>query len=107
MRRLAIIAALYGLSACGSEGGQPSNKQQQQPDPPPRVSPRPPPPAPPPPEGNEAVEAPARVDPALAQMSPGRRRAYERGLADCRAGRYDPDPWPEAYRIGCAAAHDR
>lgn len=40
----------------------------------------------------------------LADMSPYQRRAYEQGYRDCRAGRYAPDPWPEAYRIGCGAA---
>jgi hypothetical protein len=43
--------------------------------------------------------------PALAGLSPRQRHAYQKGYADCRAGRYDPDPYPEAYRIGCAAAH--
>jgi hypothetical protein len=59
----------------------------------------------PPPPRAAAEEAPDPAD--LAGLSPSRRRAYERGLADCRAGRYDPDRYPEAYRIGCAAANDR
>ena len=100
MRRLALIAALSWLGACG--GGQPTNKQE-----PPAPPPPPSPPPAPVPEVNKVEARPAGDDPGLAAMSPSRRRAYDRGLADCRAGRYDPDPWPEAYRIGCAAAHDR
>jgi len=51
------------------------------------------------------VEVPEDA-PGLAEMSPFRRRAYEAGYRDCRAGRYDPDLWPEAYRIGCGAAQE-
>ena len=60
-------------------------------------------------ESNNASEAvPATPDPAeLAGFSPSQRRAYERGFADCSAGRYDPERGPEAYRLGCAAANDR
>lgn len=57
-----------------------------------------------------ASEAPiaAAPDPeALKDLSPFQRRAYEKGFQDCQAGRYEPDRWPEAYRIGCAAANDR
>jgi hypothetical protein len=42
----------------------------------------------------------------LDHLTPGQRRAYLKGMEDCHAGRYDPDPWPEAYRIGCAAAQE-
>lgn len=42
----------------------------------------------------------------LDRLTPGQRRAYLKGMEDCQAGRYDPDPWPEAYRIGCAAAQE-
>lgn len=57
-------------------------------------------------ESNEI--APDLPDPAaLADMSPRQRRAYELGFRDCSAGRYDPDPHPEAYRIGCGAAEER
>jgi hypothetical protein len=95
MRRLACLAALPLLLACGS-GAPPQNRQQ-----PPPVRAK----VMPPPAKAAAGEAP---DPAaVAGLSPSRRRAYERGLADCRAGRYDPDRYPEAYRIGCAAANDR
>jgi len=59
-----------------------------------------------PPPADAAAPVPAD-DPGLADMSPSRRRAYEAGLRDCRAGRYDPDPYPEAYRIGCGAAEER
>lgn len=47
------------------------------------------------------------ADPGLAGLTPYQRRAYDRGFSDCRAGRYEPDRYPESYRIGCAAAHDR
>jgi hypothetical protein len=44
---------------------------------------------------------------AIDQLTPAQRRAYMKGFEDCLAGRYAPDPWPEAYRLGCAAANDR
>ena len=44
-------------------------------------------------------------DPALADLSPAQRRAYELGYRDCSQGRYAPADHLEAYRIGCAAAH--
>ena len=58
---------------------------------------------------NEAIlplEPPA--DPALAAMSAGQRREYERGYGDCIRGRYDYDPerQGESYRIGCMAAEN-
>jgi len=46
-------------------------------------------------------------DPGLKGMSASRRRAYEQGFRDCSAGRYNPDPYPEAYRIGCGAAQEQ
>lgn len=59
-------------------------------------------------ENKAAQAAPTAPDPAdLASLSPSQRRAYERGFADCRAGHYDPERGPEAYRLGCAAANDR
>ena len=42
----------------------------------------------------------------LDHLTPRQRRAYLKGMEDCQAGRYDPEPWPEAYRIGCAAAQE-
>jgi hypothetical protein len=72
-------------------------------------------PAPSAPAANTAAPAPTAPaansaespDPAaLEGLSPFQRRAYRKGFEDCRAGRYEPDPWPEAYRIGCAAAQD-
>ena len=101
--RVAGLAALLILSACGS-GGAPVGNKQERANPPSRgpAAPKAEPVA-----NASATEAPTKADPALAVMSPGRRRAYDRGFADCRAGRYDPDPYPEAYRIGCAAANDR
>ena len=56
------------------------------------------------PPANEAM--PEEPDPGPAGMTPYHRRVYDRGFRDCRAGRYDPDPYPESYRIGCAAAQD-
>ena len=57
------------------------------------------------------VQPPARqnraADPALADLSPAQRRAYELGYRDCGQGRYAPGNHLEAYRIGCAAAHNR
>lgn len=101
MRR-AGFAALLILAACGSGDAPARNKQEPVPAPP--VTP----PAPrAEPAQNKSAEAAPQADPGLAEMSPSRRRAYDRGFADCRAGRYDPDPYPEAYRIGCAAANDR
>jgi len=97
MRALAGVAALLLLNACGS-GALPANQQK---------SASPPPSAPAPPKAETAGNASAPADPGLAEMSPSRRRAYDRGFSDCSAGRYDPDRYPEAYRIGCAAAHDR
>jgi hypothetical protein len=98
MRALAGLAALVILGACGSESAPAQNKQERaSPPSKARAAPR----------AEPSANAAAPDDPALAQMSPSRRRAYDRGLADCRAGRYDPDPYPEAYRIGCAAANDR
>jgi hypothetical protein len=64
-------------------------------------------PAPPKASAPVAEPAPAAPDPAaLEGLTAFQRRAYEKGFEDCRAGRYQPDRWPEAYRIGCAAAHD-
>jgi hypothetical protein len=64
-------------------------------------------PAPPKASAPTVEPAPAAPDPgAIEGLTPSQRRAYEKGFEDCRAGRYDPDRWPEAYRIGCAAAHD-
>lgn len=57
-------------------------------------------------EQNEAAPEPLDES-GLADMSPSQRRAYRRGFEDCSAGRYDPDPYPEAYRIGCGAAEER
>ena len=88
-RRGLALALL--LAGCGQA---PSNDAQPAPAPPANVA------GPPP-------EAPPAPDPeALEGLSPSQRRAYQKGLEDCRAGRYEPDRWPEAYRIGCAAAHD-
>jgi hypothetical protein len=99
MRPIVVLLALT-LSACGR--GEAPGGNERQPVPPPREAPAPKAE----PGHNKSAAAAPQTDPALAGMSPSRRRAYERGLADCRAGRYDPDRYPESYRIGCAAAHD-
>jgi hypothetical protein len=96
MRGLATSATLALMAACQSEAPRPGNGQGA-PAPPANVSA---------PAANEAIADAPQSDAALAAMSPGRRRAYDRGLADCRAGRYQPANHPEAYRIGCAAAQD-
>ena len=49
----------------------------------------------------------AGPSPAVVGLSPAQRRAYELGYRDCSQGRYAPANHLEAYRIGCAAAHDR
>jgi len=46
------------------------------------------------------------ANPALTDLSPAQRRAYELGYRDCSEGRYAPANHLEAYRIGCAAAHN-
>ncbi|HMG48391.1 MAG TPA: hypothetical protein VK614_13140 [Allosphingosinicella sp.] len=95
IRGLPAAAILALLAGCG----QPPAENRQQSPRPAATRAAPPPPA--------KVEASADETADLAGLSPRQRRAYERGLADCRAGRYDPDRYPEAYRIGCAAANDR
>jgi hypothetical protein len=97
MRVPANLAALVLLAGCG--GGAAENRQEppKAAAPLPRAAPM------------NVIAEPAAPDPPadLAGMSPRQRRAYEAGVADCRAGRYAPEYYPEAYRIGCAAAHDR
>jgi hypothetical protein len=93
-----VWPALLLLAGCGQGAVPPAPENRQMP-----VAPTPPPAA-----VNNVTEAEPDEPPAdLNAMSPRQRRAYDKGLADCRAGRYEPDPWPEAYRIGCAAANDR
>lgn len=61
------------------------------------------------PEPTPSAEVPAQPPDdyaGVAELSPSQRRAYERGYRDCRAGRYEPGEWAEAYRIGCAAAQE-
>jgi hypothetical protein len=89
----ASFGLLVLLAACGRPDAAP------QPAPSNEVRPAVPPPA----AAARPLPGPP-ADPSLPELGPSRRRAYERGFADCRAGRYDPDPYPEAYRIGCAAA---
>lgn len=98
MRRLAA-ALLALLAGCGEAPAPPA--------PQPRATPSPAPPAPVPP-ANAAEPPPGSLpdESGLADMSPRQRRAYEAGRRDCAAGRYEPDPHSEAYRIGCAAAQE-
>lgn len=104
----AAAALLFLLGACGP-AVEPGNVAANSPPPPPAIAV----PANQAEIPNDAAAAPeAAVEvpedaPGLADMSPSRRRAYEQGYRDCSAGRYDPDPWPEAYRIGCGAAQER
>lgn len=53
-------------------------------------------------------EAPAASEPlpGVADMSPYRRREYERGYRDCRTGNFDGERQGESYRIGCMAAQE-
>ena len=100
--RLAAFASLL-IVACSGEPAVEESANVAEPAPAPS-----PPPEPAEPEAAKA-EAPVTIPedaPGLAEMSPSRRRAWEKGYRDCSAGRYEPDPWPEAYRIGCAAAQD-
>jgi hypothetical protein len=96
MRMPATSAMLALLAACQSEAPRPGNSQGA-PAPPSNVAA---------PAANGAMADAPQSDAALTAMSPSQRRAYDRGLADCRAGRYQPAYHPEAYRIGCAAAQD-
>ena len=97
-RWLRVAAALALLPGCGQ---RPEGNRQETPQPAPKAAPAP---VTAPATSQNAEPADAAAD--LSGLSPSQRRAYDRGLADCRAGRYDPDPYPEAYRIGCAAAQD-
>jgi hypothetical protein len=101
MRAMTGLLALT-LSACGGSEAPRGNTQQPVRAPLNAQAPKKAEPV-----QNNISEAAPQADPGLVEMSPSRRRAYDRGFADCRAGRYDPDPYPEAYRIGCAAANDR
>ena len=97
------------MSACYQQPAPGTNEAVNpvQPD-----APAPPEPAAEP--GNEAADPAAAVaatppdDPALAAMSPSRRREYERGWRDCATGNYayDPDRQGESYRLGCMAAEN-
>jgi len=94
-RTLPLLLLLAG--ACGSNVSEPRNVAEPAARTP--ATPR---------SAAPAGKASPPADPPRAagvdDMSPGRRRAYERGHRDCRAGRYHPEGYSEAYRIGCAAA---
>ncbi len=51
-------------------------------------------------------DAEPKAFPGVAEMSPYRRREYERGYRDCMGGNFDPERQGESYRIGCMAAED-
>lgn len=96
-----LLPLLLLLGAC-SGGAANRNAAETRPEPANAIAPEAVPAA-----QNAADPAIADADPGLAEMSPSRRRAYEQGFRDCSAGRYNPDPYPEAYRIGCGAAQER
>lgn len=56
-------------------------------------------------ENRTRVSTPPEI-PGVAEMSPYRRREYERGYRDCRAGNFDRERQGESYRIGCMAAQE-
>jgi len=58
-----------------------------------------------PPENRTGASAPPEI-PGVAEMSPYRRREYERGWRDCRTGNFDRERQCESYRIGCMAAQE-
>ena len=74
--------------------------------PPPASEPKAPPAVEAPPAAAEAPSEPPAAHPGLPDMNSWQRTAFERGYRDCRAGRYAPDAYPEAYRIGCGAAQE-
>lgn len=100
-RWLPVPAALALLAGCAEPAAE---NRQDAPKSPPTAAAAPAPASVP--AANQQAEPPDEAA-DLSSLSPSRRRAYERGLADCRAGRYAPENYPEAYRIGCAAAQDR
>ncbi len=55
---------------------------------------------------NRTISAEPPEIPGVAEMSPYRRREYERGYRDCRAGNFDRQRQGESYRIGCMAAEE-
>lgn len=105
MRRLALLLILLA-SAC--ENGHPprhsaaSNAAAPAPAAPPAAKAEAPASI-----GQPARDTPPADDPDLAGLSPAQRRAYALGYRDCSHGLYAPGNHLEAYRIGCAAAHDR
>ncbi len=56
-------------------------------------------------ENRTGASTPPEI-PGVAEMSPYRRREYERGYRDCRAGNFDSERQGESYRIGCMAAQE-
>jgi len=58
-----------------------------------------------PPANRTGASAPPEI-PGVSEMSPYRRREYERGYRDCRAGNFDRERQGESYRIGCMAAEE-
>ncbi len=57
-------------------------------------------------ETNRTISAEPPEIPGVAEMSPYRRREYERGYRDCRTGNFDRERQGESYRIGCMAAEE-
>lgn len=58
------------------------------------------------PAENRSNASPPPEIPGVAEMSPYRRREYERGYRDCREGNFDRERQGESYRIGCMAAQE-
>lgn len=106
--RAALLAPLLLLAACGRQAQAPAEAPVEASREPINLTA---------PESSPATKAqPPRVlipasppeDPSLAELSPSRRREYDNGYRDCRAGNYDYDAQTqgEYYRIGCMAAEN-
>jgi hypothetical protein len=107
MRR-ALLALLLLAGACGSGRQSPDEPAAANTS---RAAPAPAPPPGAPPAAPGAGPARAlpddnMVESAVSGLSPAQRRAFDLGYRDCSRGRYAPAGHLEAYRIGCAAAHD-
>ena len=106
--RAALLGPLLLLAACGSEAQVPAEAAVEASREPANLAA---------PESSPATETqPPEVhiperppeDPSLAGLSPSRRREYDNGYRDCRAGNYEYDAQTqgEYYRIGCMAAEN-
>jgi hypothetical protein len=103
MTRLLLLTAAVLVASCGRE--EPPTPAENQ------VNVAEPVPEPVPPEPENETRAAAlpldpSEDPAVAAMSPYRRREYERGYRDCISGNFDPQRQGESYRLGCMTAEN-